>query len=159
MSISQTTLKDEIQSALELYSDNIVDAANAIASAYATYTSTAVFGTSVPTFTTQETVLAATILSGMTGTFSAFATAIQTGVLAFWLGVPCAGGSGAGVTISPTGGTLIAAALIAAVGTQPYQDEIEQVATELASILHTATLTTTATLTIPPAGPVIWPIS
>ena len=151
-------MQNGLQTVFESYPNSKTDAANGIASAFASYISDAMFGSSTPTFTTQEATFAATLLVGMDGTSASFANAFQTGLIAYLTSVPIAGSSGTGTSIPPTGASTISASLLAVFNS--YPSSLSSCASQIATILHTATLTTSSTLTLStPPGPVIVPIS
>ena len=101
-----TNLQADIQAVLSA-SNTLVQAANALAQAYYDYTSTAIFGASLPVITTaQRDAMAATLAASLDPTVGlplTAATAWSNAVNVYWLGVPVAGGSGAGVTTGAAG--------------------------------------------------------
>lgn len=154
MALSQSTLKDELKSALDEYPESVADSAAALAGAYHAYAGDAEFATATPVLTGRDSALASALQSGMTGTFAAFASAWSTGLTAYWTGVVVedteAGLSGA--TIPPPGAASIPAALASAF--DPYPTTTASAADKLATALHTATATTTSTL-VPPPGTIV----
>lgn len=134
-------------------------AATGAAQAYYNYVSGALFGLSVPVITTaMRDAMAATIETALGANVMATAAAAwSAGLTAFWTGVAVAGGSGAGTVTPPTGASAVPAALIAIAVTFPPVTSVA--AGQFASVIQTATLTTQATLTLPPNPPVTYPIT
>ncbi len=154
-----TTLAADIQAVWDIPPTSISDAANGFAQAYYDYTSGALFGTSLPVLTTaHRDAMAATVFAALSAqVFATSAAAVSAGVTAFWTAVPCAGASGAGNTNGCPGAGAIPAGLLAVGVTFPVTTAIA--AAGFAAVLEVATATVTATLTLPPGGPIPYPIT
>jgi len=159
VALSQSALASALKDVFDAQGSASV-AADGLAAAYADYAATGMFGTSVPAIT-GEAALAATILSAIqtpsAGSPATFGTAWASGLATFWTGVAVAGGSGAGTTAGCPGAAAVGAAIAAVVAVLTNTTTIA--ANGIAAVLHTATLTVTAALTIPPNPPVVYPIT
>lgn len=142
-------------------SNELQAAAKKLAQAYYNYTSTALFGASIPVILpAMRDLMAATLAASLdpaVGLPITAATAWSNAVNAYWTAVPVAGGSGAGVTVGCPGAGAISGGM-AAVFANPA-NTYATCAAGMASVLQTATLTMTCDLTLPPSGPVPTPIS
>jgi hypothetical protein len=128
--------------------------------AYLTYASAAQFGVVLPT---------PVLLAKKTAIVSAFVTALnantQTGFIDAWLqtvqlawaATPLLGPGASGVTVPPSGGATLRVGLLGMANGHPKT--VAEAAQRLATLLHAATLTTTATVVVPPAGGVLTPIA
>jgi len=137
-------------------------AADDMAQAYYDYASNGVFGASTPTIPlASKTALSAAIYAitsnPLTGTADAFGAAWGASLALFWLSVPVSGVSGNGATIGCPGAA--AGGLAAAVVVSNTNNTAEQAADGIAAALHKATMTVTASISIPPNPPSIVPIA
>lgn len=159
MALSQSALATALKDVFDAQG-SAADSANGLAAAYADYAATGTFGASIPTIT-GESAMAATLLAAIqtptAGSPAGFGSAWASALATFWTGVAVAGGSGAGTTAgcpeSAVAGTAIAAVVAVLTNTTTIA------ADGIALALHTATLTVTASLTIPPNPPVVYPIA
>lgn len=153
-----TNLAADLQAVWDAPPASINAAATGAAQAYYDYAAGAIFGASLPVITTaQRDALAATLEAALTPQIMATAAAAwAAGLTAFWTGVVCAGASGAGPVTPPPGAAGVPAGLIATALTFPITTAIGAAA--FAAVIEAATLTTFATLTLPPGGPVVTPI-
>lgn len=136
------------------------DAAVGLAQAYYNYVSGALFGLSLPVITTaMRDAMQATLETGLAvpGAPPTIAGAYGASLSAFWAAVPVAGGSGTGTTAGCPGASAAIGALTAVFAN--IANTASSAAAGIATALQTATLTVTATLTLPPAGPIVYPIS
>jgi hypothetical protein len=136
------------------------DAAVGLAQAYYSYTSTALFGLSVPVITTaMRDAMQATLETGLAvpGLPATIAGAYGASLAVFWTGVPVAGGSGAGTTTGCPGASAAIATLTAVFAN--LANTSSTAAAGIAVALQVATLTMTCTLTLPPNPPVVTPIA
>lgn len=148
MALSQSALSSALQALFDSKPATTADAADGMAEAYADYAADGMFGSCVPAFTTQEAALAGTILSqGLVGTIAGFAGAWASGLAAFWAAVPVAGGGQTGATAPPVYPTL-ATELSAVLSSYPATTALA--ASQIAAVLHAATMTVTATVAPPP---------
>jgi len=159
MSLVKTTLATALKNSFESYPANAAASAADIADAYASYASAALFGAfTIPSLAPQKAAFQAALLASFSSmTATAVADAIANGLVAFWTGVVLAG-PGTGTTIPPTAPAPATAAAITAVF-QSFPATAQAAADSLSTIIHAATLTVTATVVIPPAGPAVVPIS
>lgn len=159
MALDQGDLASTLEDAFDAQG-TAAASANALAKAYSAYAESGAFGLSLPTIT-GEAALAATILAAIatpaSGSPAAFGGAWSSGLVTFWTGVAVAGGSGAGATAGCPGAAVAGTAITAAVGN--IANTSATAAASIAAALHTATLTVTAALTIPPNPPVVFPIA
>jgi len=155
-----TSLAADVQAVFDGSPASAHVAATGLAAAYYSYTSTALFGLSIPVITTaMRDAMAATLEAGLAvpGAPPTIAAAYGNSVNTFWTGVPVAGGSGTGVTTGCPGAGAAIATLTAVFAN--LANTSATAAAGIAAALATATLTMTATLTLPPAGPIVYPIS
>ncbi len=130
-----------------------VAGANQMASIYASYAMTGMFGTSLPVFTGAEKGVLASTLAAVFALPApnpgAFASAWISGLTTFWLSPPIV------VTGAQTGvvTAIVPASLTAALGAlvATPMNTAAVAAARLAAALHTATLTCMATVAPPPA--------
>ena len=150
MALSQSSLKAGLKSAMEAYPETTADAATAFAQAYADYAIAGTFGanTIVSVASLQSTLESAlaSALASYSSTPSAYASAWATG-LAAWTGIAVTGSQTGVVNGCP--GTSALGSALSAVFT--YPEDIDTCADGMASALHTATLTVTATVAPPPS--------
>lgn len=136
------------------------DQAAALAAAYYSYTSGALFGASVPVITTtMRDAMASALQVGFTvpGLPATAAAAYGNAVNTFWTGVPVAGASGVGTVAGCPGASACIATLSALFAV--LTNTQAAVGAAIATALQTATLLTTCTLTLAPNPPVVYPIS
>lgn len=150
MALSAIDLEDAIRAFLNTAPDTAQEAADSLASLYADYAAAATFGASAVTIDgARESALAATLASGLVQAPSpaTFLAALATGVATFWAAVPVVGAQ-AGATNGCPGAASLPAALATGLAVPNTRDAA---AALLAGALHTATLTTTATVAPPPS--------
>ena len=154
MALDPTSMINGFTSMFQNGALGIQPGAAKMASIYASYAATGMFGASAPVFTGLEQELLATTLAAVFGLQvpnpTAFGTAWQTGLLAFWLTPPIVvTGVQSGLVTSIVGTTALPAALAAlfAVPSNPAP----VAASLLATALHVCTLTTIATVAPPPS--------
>ncbi len=132
------------------------DAGARLAAAYTDYAGAAMFAASTVDVSSKEAALATTLggsleLPGLAATHAA---AWGAGLAAFWLGAPVAGAQ-SGVTVPPTGGAALVAALTTLFANTA--NTADDAADGLANALDICTKTVTAAVA-PPPGTVL-PIS
>ena len=155
MALVPADLTNDLKTSFSSFPDDITESSDDIAAAYFGYCGNGAFGTSIPTLTPAlESAMAATLSSSMDGTLSGFCNGIQDSVVTFWTAVVVAGGSGAGASTPPTGN--IVATLQASLAVFPPTSDAA--AAIIATQMDILTKTTVASLTIPPASPVIFPL-
>ena len=155
-----TNLAADLQAVWDSEPPTVHDAAVGAAQAYYDYASACTFGASVPTnlTTAQRDAMAAALEAALAPKVMATAAAAwSAGLTAFWTGVACAGGNGAGPVVPPSGAAAVPAGLIAVALTFPPTTALGAVG--FAAVIDAATRTTQATLTLPPGGPVPTPIA
>jgi hypothetical protein len=155
-----TNFAADLQAVWDTPPVSIAAAAQGAAQAYYDYVSGCTFGASAPTnlTTAQRDAMKAAMETALSANVMATAAAAwSAGLTAFWTGIACAGGSGAGPVTPPPGAAAVPAGLIAIAVTFPATTAVG--AAGFAGVIQTATLTATATLTLPPGGPVVFPIA
>ena len=154
MALDSAGLIVGLTAVLQAFPPTAATCASGLAAAYASYAAAGLFGTSTVTVTPAntsalESALLAAILLPMAGNPGSFGAAWTTGLTAFWTTPPIAvvGGQAGAVTAIPgaagAAGAITAAAAVLA-NTAPA------FAAALGGALHTATLTTVATVAPPP---------
>lgn len=150
MALNSASLEADLLAFLSGESDDVQQAADGLAAAYADYASAGMFGASTVTIDgARESALAATLAGGLVQApdASTFLSALASGVATFWTAVPVVGAQ-SGATVGCPGAASLPAALAAALA---VPNDRETAAQALAAALHTATLTTTAVVAPPPA--------
>ena len=157
MALSEATLASNILSVLQSQPSNFLIAGEMLSSAYAQYAIAGTFGANViPTLTPQSSSLGTTLASSFAAETSvAAATGWSSGLSIFWVGVPVLGLVQAGTTVACPGAASLISSISTIFNSFPATQAIA--ASELASVLHTATLTVTANVS-PPASTIL-PIS
>ncbi len=148
MPLLQPVLEQALFVTMQAYPPSIPMAAQGLAAAYATYAVTGTFLTgTIATLEPQEVALAAALGSAMVSLDAvAYASAWSAGLAAFWAGVPVVGAN-TGATIGCPGAAVAQTAILAGLNAMPaYTLEAAKL---LATALHTATMTVTATVSLP----------
>jgi hypothetical protein len=149
MPLVPQSLSAQLFAVLNSYPETVLQAAQGLASAYATYAQAGIFlsGTLAP-LTAQQAAMMQTLFAAMSayGTIQEHATAWGSALAAFWVGAPVVGVN-AGATIGCPGAGAAAAAISLSLRTMP--PDVATAAAELADALHTATTTVTATVSLP----------
>lgn len=149
MPLASSTLRQGLFAVMNSYPPTILEAARGFASAYGAYAAAGTFlaGT-LPSVAAQQATMAQMLFGAMQGPVeaAAYATAWAAALSAFWVGVPVAGPN-AGLTIGCPGATAAQSAILASLTAMP--GTVLQAAQDLAAALHTATLTVTATVSLP----------
>lgn len=159
MPLVQATLSAQLLQSFAAFPVTSAQSAQELASAYDAYALGGLFGVYVPTLAGRVGALTAALAAGMTGAWPAFATAWQSGITAYWAGVPVVGPGpppGVGVVTAVPGAAALSASL-ASLGVQPYVSDSATAADTIAAALHSATATATATITLttPPTPTVV----
>lgn len=149
-------LESSLASMLATAQTSAADAALAMADAYDSYCSDAIFGSSTPQIPgTAKAAMATTILKAIAnpaaGSPSTLASAWASGVATYWSGVSVVGAQ-AGATAGCPGAASLTGSL-----TTVFANVANTAATcaaGMAAAIHAATMTTTATVA-PPAGTVL----
>lgn len=154
--LDPSALESSLSSMLATAQPSAADAAMAMADAYDSYCSDAMFGASTPqVLPSAKAAMAATILGAIanpaTGSPSTVASAWASGVAVYWLGVPVVGAQN-GTTAGCPGAASLTGSL-----TTVFSNTANTAATcsaGMAAAIHAATMTVTATVA-PPAGAVL----
>ncbi len=155
-----TNLAADIQALFDSGPGSAHDAAVGLAQAYFDFVSGALFGASIPVITTALRDAMAGVLEtalAVPGAPPIAAGAYAASVATFWTAVPCAGASGAGVTGGCPGAGGLTASIAAVLAN--LANTSATAAAGFAVALAGATATVTATLTLPPGGPIVYPIA
>lgn len=152
MALNSAGLATAIQNVFESYPDSAADAASGLADAYYNYASAGQFGTSTIQLTPgHKSALESTLLSAIqdpeSASASGFASAWSSGVATFWTAVPVAGAQ-SGVTNGCPGAAALSISLTSVFSNT--ENSASDAANQLATALHGATTTVTATVAPPP---------
>ena len=162
MPLQPSLLQETLRSTFSKTRQTAADAARQIAQGYTDYAQAGMAGPASPILLLASTAaLQATLLQALSNarsaTASQFVQALSAGVLTFWTSPPVAfAGPGAtGIATSIPGSSTIPAALLPTLSNP--RSSLDQTAAQMASALHTATLTLIVLVAIPPAPPVPMP--
>lgn len=154
MALQQSLLASQFTTILQAYLPSAALVAKQLAIAYTTYAQAGQFGASVPTLlpistTVLEQALLSATLVPAAGSPVLLATAWATGLAGFWIpGTPVVGPQ-VGVVNGCAGAALVIPPLTAAF--LNVFSTAQLTASLMASAIHTATITTTATVSPPPS--------
>lgn len=159
MTLDKDALATDLENVFTSMLATAAEVADALASVYTSYASACAFGASTVTIPPAKTeALAAAFLSVLatpaTGSAPAFAAAWASGVAAFWVGNSVVGAQAGAVTACAGAASLVATLTPIFANNQ---NTAAAAAQDLATAIHTATLTTLAAVA-PPPGTVL-PIS